>query len=123
MNNQTATDEKPCRLAERLTAARLTMRQQRRLLARARRLYVRLCRSAIALDRTGNVLEFCAGRMLDSGMYAECMSRKNGLQNIRFAILRQMWRLDHAQRLTWHEWYFKNGWAPHSWKRIAARAA
>jgi hypothetical protein len=99
------------------------MRRQRRSLARARRLYVRLCRAAIALDGSGDVLEYCAGRMLDAGMYAECVSRKNALQNIRYAILRAMWRYDYAQKLTWHEWTFKNAWTAHSWRRNKAKVA
>lgn len=105
------------KLTERLTAARLTMREQRRILARARRLYVVLCREAIHEDVTGQKLEYCAGRMLDSGMYAEGPSRKAALHDARYAILRRMWRMDGSPG-TWHEWTFRNGWVAHTWRRM-----
>lgn len=114
------------KLTDRLFAARDDMRKQRRLLARARRLYVRFCRHAIAQDLTGDVLEQCAARMLDSGMYSDCQPRSAALHDIRYSILRQMWRLDshpgaRAKRIPmWHEWAFQNGWAVHVWKRLAA---
>lgn len=112
------------KLADRLTAARTSMREQRRILARARRLYVRLCRTAIHEDLSGDTLDYCAGRMLDSGMYAESQSRPNSLQGVRFSILRQMWRLDsvpgprYGRVPTWHEWTFRNGWVAHTWRRM-----
>lgn len=116
------------KLTDRLLSARNDMRKQRRILARARRLYVQLCRRAIAEDRTGDVLEFCAGRMLDSGMYSDCQPRPAALHDIRFAILRRMWRLEsvpgarHGRIPTWHEWALMNGWATHVWQRIKRAA-
>ena len=116
------------KLSNRLFAARDDMRKQRRILARARRLYVQICRKAISEDRTGDILEFCAGRMLESGMYAECMPRKSALQNVRYSILRSMWRSEvgpgpgYSRKPSWHEWALMNGWAFHTWRRIKLAA-
>jgi hypothetical protein len=105
------------------------MAAQRKILTRARRLYVAVCRLAIDEDLSGQVLDRCAGRMLDAGMYAKGLSRKNDLQSIRYSILRQMWRREsvagarHGRTPSWHEWTFKHGWIAHSWRRMLQREA
>lgn len=74
-------------------------------LRRARFLYVSFCRQAIALDKTGEILAFCAGRMAANGFYAY-----GHIRSIQYSILRQIWRWDHQSKLQWLEWCRANGW-------------
>lgn len=109
---------KPHALTKRLTDARVSMREQARILKRARRLYVSICRETILYDDNGWSLEKCARRMHECGMYAEGRS----IRDCRFSILRYLWKLDQrdGSRLNWHEWRREMGYANSEFRRDVA---
>lgn len=72
-------------------------------LERAKSLYVRIVRQAIALDRTGQVLEHCAIQLMR--LYIN-----PSIRDMRYILLRRMWRWDRATGIGWHEWCWKNGY-------------
>lgn len=99
-------------LAERLIPIRASMREQNRILRRARRLYILICRRELT---TSEKLNFCARRMLDAGLYANATP----LRGVRYSILRAKWKLEVGR--DWHRWIRDNGWSFYSFeKQVAA---
>jgi len=83
-----------------------------KILRRARRLYILFCRHQLT---TTEKLNFCARRMLDSGLYANATP----LRQVRSSILRSKWRLECGRE--WHRWMADNGWSYyHFEKKLAA---
>lgn len=105
-------------LIKRLTDARLTMREQAKILRRARLLYIRICRNTILYDDNGWTLEKCARRMQEAGMYAP----SRAIRDMRFSILRRLWKIDswEGSRLNWHEWRREMGYTNVDFKRDVA---
>lgn len=77
--------------------------RSKKQLERAKSLYIRIVRQAIALDRTGQVLEHCAKQLMR--LYIN-----PSLRDMRFVLIRRMWKWDRASGLGWHEWCEKNGY-------------
>lgn len=88
-------------------ARRGTIREQSRLLRRARNLYIALCQKAIMADKTNFTLDYCALRMIEAQLYA---SSSEG--SVRFSIVKRISGNDiRARRFEpkrsswgWHEW-------------------
>lgn len=72
--------------------------------------YVWRCRQQIMLDRTGQILRFCAKQMI-----IHEVRRDVSMNNACYAILRQIWRFDKKSGLSWHDWTRKNGWTCFPW--------
>lgn len=91
---------------------RLNGFERARWLRRLRLRYIWKVRQTVALDRTGRVLDFVAKQLAIKEVYSQ-----PDMRNIRYAIIRQLWRFDKQSGLTWHEWTEKNGWSAHKWQR------
>lgn len=101
-------------LAARLEAARGDMRKQQRMIIRARRLYKHLVWKSIAADPTGQTLEYCAARMLDSGLVSGTKSRDRDLRTRRFILIKVVFNHErNGLRMSWPEWILKRGWRAH----------
>lgn len=76
---------------------------------RAQRFYVWICRADIMLDRSGDVLQYIAARMIGSGMVRKSHS------DACYSILRRLWKIDAPFKMRWHDWTTKNGWRCLPW--------
>lgn len=90
------------RIKRRLQVSRDTISEHLAILRRARRLYVTMVRSKIVDTFSINR---AAEQMKDAGMY----SAGTPLVQIRYSILRRMWRLETGGH-EWHRWVQVNGW-------------
>lgn len=85
-------------------------------LRRARRLYIRIIRPAVMLDRTGKNLKALAKRMKATGLYS--MLGHEG--NIQMRILQTIYAIDMAgcessRVIGFHDWVHRNGWRGHGY--------
>lgn len=103
----------------RIGRERVSLMRSAERLRRARWLYVRLCRGAIAMDKSGHKLQYCAERMIEAGLYAQI----SGFRAARYSILRKMWAFDSYRGMEWWAWTQKNGWVPIYWTRTQLRIA
>lgn len=81
-------------------------------LKRARRLYVRLVRSKVMLDRTANTLHAVADKAVEAGLYSE----KTLIGDVHWSILRYIHKTDMlgdsaGSGITcFYKWFRSNGW-------------
>lgn len=101
-------------LAERLIPIRASMREQNRILRRARHLYIFLARNDIV---TTEALKICARRMKEAGLYADA----TGDKDVRFSILRHKWKIETGGK-DWHRWARSTGWYFGTWTKAEATA-
>lgn len=100
------------KLVERIHDARLTIRERSRLLRRVRALYFAVMRERIMTDPTLATLQRCVENLKASQLYSEF----TGDHDLRWSIMRKMWRLDVRDGLigddsfSWHRWRARNNW-------------
>lgn len=99
-------------LVARLGDARFTMRQQARLLRRARRLYIAVVAKHVTSTESLNRV---AQRMIDAGFRAPGTPNRDA----RWTVLRMMWKRETGGR-DWFGWMRLNGWDFHSRSKVAA---
>lgn len=105
-------------IIERIIVARKAYRDAGRIIRRTRHLYIRLVWPAIKADATGRLIEACAKRMIDSGMYALPKSERD----VRFSILRRAWKIEtgapgrFGHPDGWFLWLNRNGFS-REWRR------
>ena len=83
---------------------RLENRTTNQRLRRARRLYIFLNRKHIQthidLTRVGKAMQ-------DAGLY----STTTPVKDLKFAVLRMLWRIEGGTYETWHNWRDEKGWS------------
>ena len=99
-----------CCKIDRFTRKRRNAFEHKKWLKALRLRYVWKFRANIMLDRTGEVLRFCAKQMIIHDV-RKCTS----INDACYAILRQIWRFDKASNLGWHDWTSKNGFTCFPW--------
>lgn len=111
----------------RVKEVRQVQQRTNQQLRRARHLFVLFCRKAV--EEEGTVaLNRAAERMRSSRLYI-ATDGPSGLQDIRFRILRIMWRMDGGTSSTlrlggglkdWSRWCDDRGWIAYRWVKKAA---
>lgn len=84
-------------------------------LRRARHLFIFFQRNHL---KTQKQLWNLATVMRANGLYAPI----TGLKDVRFAILRALWRLEGGRYGSWHRWLNDRGWLVGSWSNHWIRA-